>query len=1130
MQDYIDELAAEAFEKIDTAAWEKAEEIKNHIPLRPADVGQLKHLLVRNPALQATLASITGYTPSKWLLRHELVEVRARRKALNLVPELLANDLSAEDPLQSASRMGLMGLCLSGGGIRSATFNLGVLQGLAELGLLRCFDYLASVSGGGYIHQFLAAWIHRDGFNDVNHKLIPQPELGCPASQPEPIRWLRRYSNYLTPQLGMLSGDTWVMVATWLRNTLLNQAILCNSLLAMILVIVNLSRIPPVFMGGPVTAIAIGIVFALFIAGSSFAVENLMDFGGVQPEQRALHRSRVQVMVTAPLLLAALVAGMLFPWLSEDFVLLKQFLAFRAGVVLLFMLAACLTFGGGAHLCYMRSLRGVSSGETFGEFWRRRPKCRAHLKVAFAILGFLIADAISAVGGAAWISALEYLLFQYWHVASHHPVQYVLVFGAPLVLSGLLITILLVVGLLGRSYFDGKREWLARLGGWFLLYSIAWLVVTGIALFSSTGVAWLALHGSTKSVKAAVLAWLTTTFGGVVAAKSSKSAGVSDAKQGPKSPYSEALAAIAPYVFIVGLLILLSLAAESISRPLCGWQISLLIVASAIVSIVLAFRVDINEFSMHAFYRNRLARCYLGASNAARSPDPFTGFDEHDAAIPISELCCAHGYHGPFPIFCTSLNLTFGQDLAFQERKAASFAFTPLYSGYDISWTASRSERTRMRFNGFAKTETYAYGKPGIHISTAAAISGAAVSPNQGYHSTPAIAFLLTVFNVRLGWWLANPRKLTESGRLIRDDRDLVDDGPGSGGSSYPSASPPISLFYLASELLGQADDTRRYVYLSDGGHFDNMGLYELVRRRCRFIVIGDAEQDADLKFEGIGMAIRKCRIDFGAEIALDVRSLQLAKDEHVSAAHCVTGTIRYPEDPGGEPSGIVVYIKSSLTGDEPADIVNYKNTDAAFPHDSTGNQWFSESLFESYRRLGHHIALSCFAPAVPSVLSCDKTQGRRDFFSNMRRIWAPFTPEMNKFSGDHSSRYAALLEKIRSDSSLPGLFDQLFERSGAARDKLAAKLTGDNLEYAIRFSSSIIEFIFTVYEQLRLTYQENREHPFAQGWLDIFRNWYEVGVIQQAWERFSPTYTDGFQIFFKREIADPKFHLPKQP
>ena len=129
----------------------------------------------------------------------------------------------------------------------------------------------------------------------------------------------------------------------------------------------------------------------------------------------------------------------------------------------------------------------------------------------------------------------------------------------------------------------------------------------------------------------------------------------------------------------------------------------------------------------------------------------------------MSELLPAKDYNGPFPIFCTALNLTFGADLAWQERKAASFAFTPLYSGYDVPWTTSKGI-DKLRFNGFVRTANYAYPEPGVHINTAAAISGAALSPNMGYHTSPATAFLLTVFSVRLGWWLRNPRVLDEDG------------------------------------------------------------------------------------------------------------------------------------------------------------------------------------------------------------------------------------------------------------------------------------------------------------------------------------------------------------------------------
>src|SRR5262249_18572361 len=158
---------------------------------------------------------------------------------------------------------------------------------------------------------------------------------------------------------------------------------------------------------------------------------------------------------------------------------------------------------------------------------------------------------------------------------------------------------------------------------------------------------------------------------------------------------------------------------------------------------------------------------------------------------------------------------------------------------------------------------------------------------------------------------------------------------------------------HLVKELLGQTNDTSRYVYLSDGGHFDNMGLYELVRRRCRYIVIADGEEDGSMTFNGIASAIRRCRTDFGVDIDLDLRSLERTGDSIYSSRHAVVGTIRYPgvgETTGPDAYGIVVYLKASLTGDEPADVLSYRKEHPAFPNDSTTDQWFTESQFESYR------------------------------------------------------------------------------------------------------------------------------------------------------------------------------------
>ncbi len=120
----------------------------------------------------------------------------------------------------------LWGLCLSGGGIRSATFALGILQGLAVVKLLPRFHYLSTVSGGGYIGSWLSSWASRhprgiDGVVDDLNKAADGKKI-----EADPLWYLRSYTSYLNPRLGLFSADTWTLVSTYLRNLLLNWLVL----------------------------------------------------------------------------------------------------------------------------------------------------------------------------------------------------------------------------------------------------------------------------------------------------------------------------------------------------------------------------------------------------------------------------------------------------------------------------------------------------------------------------------------------------------------------------------------------------------------------------------------------------------------------------------------------------------------------------------------------------------------------------------------------------------------------------------------------------------------------------------------------------------------------------------------
>ena len=215
------------------------------------DVGALDE----DPELQQSLAYLVQYTPSKWLLEQE-AELLADRRELH--GRRCPGSGRATPTKTSTTGRGkhlVTGMCFSGGGIRSATFNLGILQGLAVKGWLDQVDYLSSVSGGGYIHSWLAAWLKRKStsrkernlpepmlaaWQHVMSRLVPlphhQPGQSFQAVWPSQIQWLRRYSNYLTPHKGAFTGDTWAAVASWIRNVSVNQGLLISIFLAVLCV------------------------------------------------------------------------------------------------------------------------------------------------------------------------------------------------------------------------------------------------------------------------------------------------------------------------------------------------------------------------------------------------------------------------------------------------------------------------------------------------------------------------------------------------------------------------------------------------------------------------------------------------------------------------------------------------------------------------------------------------------------------------------------------------------------------------------------------------------------------------------------------------------------------------------
>ena len=959
-----------------------------------ASPDKLAEFLEGKPHLQEQLAYLVDFSPSRWLLAQEIPVIRQRRLIHEGADYIF--DADKDDPYDWARKRRLRGICFSGGGIRSATLNLGILQGLAELDLLSKFDYLSSVSGGGYIHEWFAAWVRREGFDTVQEELKPLPESGQPF-HPEPIRWLRRYSNYLTPRKGFLTGDTWVAVAIWFRNTFLNQMILISSLFFLL----HLPNVVAPFLIQQSHKVFVPVAAVLFLAGLVCITVTLRrEYQRIQELKPTPDNARKRQGLLTAGNERTIQVGVIFPLLLAGLFYLNHLVCDKLSIwdiVGVFLsqwaLIASIAFAGASLDAYMKG-HGLENAPA--EFWAH---LRWRIEIAVKAVGFLVLAnaAIAAAGGTFFFWAANWLLHSHLpssvNAAFGHPDawRFQLTLGPALLLAVSFLSLVLGAGLIGRDFRDWLREWLGRVRAWALLFGILWAAYFGIALLGPYLFKWSStqlphLVAGVKWTTAA--AWVVTSVGAILAGQSSRTSGSKDSATA--HGVLAFLITFGPHVFILGLLLVISQFAALCAHSFpYDWKFWLPLVLPLFIFLLFGFRVDINDFSMNPFYRNRLTRCYLGASNKQRDPNPLTGFDDRDTqgmqmsqlvppAAPLINKSAAagspgsaesstpasdpsapqKGYVGPFPIICTTINLTFGQDLAWQERKAASFAFTPLYSGYHVGWTAGKANRS-LSYNGFVPTRMYAVPKGGINMATAVAISGAAASPNWGYHTNPAIAFLLTMFNVRLGWWLFNPRRSKFAG---------VGGAMGQINEQIEPRSPLFAPVELAKELLGMTNDASKYVYLSDGGHFDNMGLYELVRRRCYRIVICDAEQDEEHTFGGIASAIRKCRIDFGVEITLDLSELRPNKKTGNCKSHYAIGTIRYPETPSEKDAiGKILYLKSSLTGvvkkdgrdplpSEPTDILNYRFEHAAFPHDTTANQWFTESQFESYRRLGHHI------------------------------------------------------------------------------------------------------------------------------------------------------------------------------
>lgn len=1101
---------------------------------------------------------------------HQVLEEEYARLN-NQAPPSLDEKASSEKRLESIFKdihqQEHSALCLSGGGIRSATFALGVLQGLARKGLLEEFSYLSTVSGGGYVGGWLSAWIHRhtEGMTGVVDALKETATTRSKIDpEPGPVQHLRSYSNYLTPRLGMFSADAWTVAAIALRNVILNWLVLIPMLILVLMVPrLAVACIHGVPKGAGALYVVLAVLFFLLIV--------------------ALCGNKLFKLWASLLLIFAYIAFVVAIWFSP--LATTLLLGFAGGVMSLTYVglkrpSATVDYNnqqGFLKWCLLPLLASAVSLTTFWAWFRnsdvdvqeqleslKLPAWAWSIKVPHYSIPFIIFGVSLYVLGwlipAGWMGQLSiwrlgwrsrfdihrlYEFFAFtvsgliaglflWLVATKafpsptpggnsDTILYYVTFASPLYLGLFLFTAIVFAGISSEFTEDEDREWWARFSAWILIAIFSWSVLCylsllGPHLFEAIAAKYIVPAGG-------LIGFITTRL----AQSASSPAKLNQEQKGGWRGLLRLYALpIGASLFIALLIILLTylinyllalltlifasvpwkplpgtglignlllLLRESVPHGnLAGLQhkdaamqiirdasFPLLIVLVIVIGYFanrLSHRINTNKFSYHAMYRSRLIRAYLGASNEARFPNPFTGFDPTDN-IPMYELRPeffhpgsfqdmfrfvqrlkngedaisiffrdnlspttlkylqnSDEYHNPsrllqreliedfnrfvqkgdslyddttafssiegakkifadqaaglqtpdalllsnrrlielaFPkdiqrcpdppqkplhVVNIALNLVHGKKLAWQDRKAASFTVSPLHSGSCQVPDFEEEDQKLKRYGSYRRSKEYG-GSGGISLGTAVAISGAAVSPNMGYYSSTLVTFLMTLFNVRLGWWLGNPGK--------------------AGRDYYKLSNPKSSAYPIVAEALGLTDDDNSYVYLSDGGHFENLGLYEMVLRRCHQIVVVDASDDSEFQFDGLGNAIRKIRVDFGIPIEFDPMKIQ-PRSKTARGAFCAIGHIRYSEvdqvpNPAAEdsekkrpaPDGTLIYIKPVFYGDEPRDIYHYGQANAKFPHESTVDQWFSEEQFESYRSLGLYM-LEVIAGADPSI------------------------------------------------------------------------------------------------------------------------------------------------------------------
>ena len=879
-----------------------------------------------------------------------------------------------------------VGFALSGGGIRSATFCLGIFQALAKANLLPKIDYLSTVSGGGYFggffgrmysragsnHSVVKAWLTPDGPSPTRSEAAPLN--ASPPLSAQPVNWLKENGEYMTPGGG---GDMLQLVAIAARNAVtFHLVIACfvlTALLAMKLVLGAIASLPSLqpwlieswslglwlahYLGkdvgmvpSPLLDVLPVIAVLLLPPGWAYWLIERKRQDSVNPLRGFLWTLFVAILV----LLLSCSSIPCLPSISRG--LQWALLVLVVGFIVILILTACAFRSACAELHAHQLRRAAPSGATdrgkppgvhqwlrwwWPPDWMLKHPDRDSNFVLSRTRSIvtdwltLMVEVLVTVAILGLVDTLGLTLFVHIEVEGTFPTKWLAAAGAALAIR-----------------FGPAQRLLGRITG--------------------DGDSWLKLPTAMVVGLLALLAWITVLV------------------------LTSALANAIVHDFALPQAVITSFPKQAVI------VLALLAGFSVLLGRTWIF---VNRSSHAQLYASRLARAFLGASNPERfgkhKPSSITDPLPDDDANMLEYHQGIAKAGGPLHFINVTINQTTGVDnkTVIRDRKGIGMSvgpcslsagirnhaqLVPPESNVPLWHVGIKPIRKPGSYSMFADHDS---SDAGVEAAVAAeqasntgdaaertieverltlsqwiGTSGAAFSTAMGNRTALGMSLLSSFINIRLGYWWDSGRQVTGSIHRTLRERLPV----------------PAHLFDEITARFHGPD--AKYWYLTDGGHFENMGAYELIRRRLPMIVVIDGEEDGQYSFEGFANLVRKARLDFGAEIDMlddqalkqllapslltlfgPLSSMKLAADgTSFSTCRASLAQVRYEGREQAE--SLLIYIKATVLPGDPPDIHEYRAKNPSFPQQSTGDQFFDEVQWESYRKLGEVIGTQVFA------------------------------------------------------------------------------------------------------------------------------------------------------------------------